>query len=57
MLPATSNAGGLEYNQLVNKGLIGALMVDQMLNNYLSAAVLDEADNREQKQCGHASGG
>jgi len=41
------NSKGLEYNQAVNKGLIGALMVDQMLNNYLSATVLDEADNRE----------
>ncbi len=40
------NGDGLEYNQIVNKGLIGALMVDQMLNNYLGAAVLDEADNR-----------
>jgi len=40
------SAGGLEYNQLFNKGLIGALTVDQTLNNYLSPAVLDEADNR-----------
>ncbi|WP_435577782.1 DUF4856 domain-containing protein [Gilvibacter sp.] len=36
---------GLEYNQLWIKGMIGALMADQMLNNYLSPAVLDEADN------------
>jgi len=40
------NAKGLEYNQAVNKGLIGALMLDQALNNYLSTSVLDEADNR-----------
>ncbi len=40
------NTKGLEYNQAVNKGLIGALMVDQMLNNYLGTSVLDEADNR-----------
>ena len=40
------NADGLEYNQLFNKGLIGALTVDQVLNNYLSPAVLDEGDNR-----------
>ena len=40
------NGGGLEYNQAVNKSLIGALMVDQMVNNYLSTSVLDEADNR-----------
>ena len=39
------SAKGLEYNQAVNKSLIGALMVDQMLNNYLSTAVLDNADN------------
>lgn len=40
------NAQGLEFNQLVNKSLIGALVADQALNNYLSVAVLDEADNR-----------
>ncbi|MFS4482623.1 DUF4856 domain-containing protein [Hyunsoonleella sp. 2307UL5-6] len=39
------NAKGLEYNQAVNKGLIGALMVDQTLNNYLSPAVLDAGSN------------
>lgn len=39
------NAKGLEYNQAVNKSLIGALMVDQILNNYLSTEVLDEATN------------
>lgn len=41
------NAKGLEYNQLVAKGLLGALMTDQILNNYLSPAVLDEASNRD----------
>lgn len=41
------NAQGLEYNQLVNKSLIGALTADQMLNNYLSVSVLDEGTNRE----------
>jgi len=41
------SAKGLEYNQAVNKSLIGALMVDQMLNNYLSTSVLDEASNIE----------
>ena len=40
------NAKGLELNQAFNKGLIGALMVDQALNNYLGVAVLDEAENR-----------
>jgi hypothetical protein len=41
------NAKGLEYDQAVGKSLIGALMTDQMLNNYLSPAVLDEASNVE----------
>lgn len=39
------NNKGLEYNQAVGKSLIGALMVDQMLNNYLGTSVLDESDN------------
>ena len=39
------NAKGLEYNQAFAKSLIGALMTDQILNNYLSTAVLDAADN------------
>lgn len=37
---------GLEMNQTFAKGLIGALMTDQILNNYLSISVLDEANNR-----------
>ena len=41
------NAGGLEYNQAVTKGFIGALMVDQILNNYLSTSLLDAGTNRE----------
>jgi len=40
------NSNGLEFNQAFAKGLLGALMTDQMLNNYLGAAVLDEANNR-----------
>ena len=39
------SAKGLEYNQAVNKSLIGALMVDQIVNNYLSRSVLDEGEN------------
>lgn len=39
------NAQGLEYNQAVNKSLIGALMVDQICNNYLSPLVLDAGQN------------
>lgn len=46
------NAQGLEYDQMVTKGLIGALVVDQMLNNYLSTSVLDEASNREDNDSG-----
>lgn len=39
------NAKGLEYNQAIAKSLIGALVTDQILNNYLSPAVLDKGDN------------
>ncbi len=41
------SAQGLEYNQAVTKGLIGALMVDQAINNYLGTALLDAGTNRE----------
>lgn len=41
------NAKGLEYNQAFAKGILGAVMTDQMLNNYLSKEVLDEGDNRQ----------
>ncbi len=40
------NGKGLEYNQAFAKSLLGALMTDQMLNNYLSPSVLDEGENR-----------
>ncbi len=46
------NAQGLEYDQMLTKGLIGALMADQMLNNYLSTTVLDEGSNREDNDNG-----
>ena len=39
------NEKGLEYNQAFAKTLTGALMTDQILNNYLSSAVLDAGDN------------
>lgn len=39
------NEKGLEYNQAFAKGLIGGLLADQILNNYLSTDVLDEGDN------------
>jgi len=40
------NSHGFEYNQFLIKSLIGALCTDQILNNYLSSAVLDEGANR-----------
>jgi len=40
------NANGMEYNQMINKGLIGAMVLDQIVNHYLSTAVLDEGDKR-----------
>ena len=43
---------GLEMNQAFAKGLMGALLGDQMLNNYLATAVLDEADNRANNDAG-----
>ena len=39
------NAKGLEYNQALAKSLIGGLMTDQMLNNYLGTGVLDAGEN------------
>lgn len=51
------NAIGLEYDQAVAKGLIGALMLDQTLNNYLSPAVLDQATNRVDNDNGVLVGG
>lgn len=39
------NGKGVELNQVVAKGLIGGLMTDQILNNYLSTSVLDAGDN------------
>lgn len=43
---------GLEYNQAFGKSLIGALMTDQMLNNYLSTSVLDAGTNRADNDAG-----
>lgn len=51
------NGEGLEYDQLVNKSLVGALMADQMLNNYLSEAVLDAGTNREANDAGEVEEG
>lgn len=46
------NGKGLEYNQAFAKGLIGGLMMDQILNNYLSPAVLDAGSNIENNNNG-----
>ncbi len=46
------DARGLEMDQAFAKGLIGALVADQMLNNYLSKPVLDEGDNRINNETG-----
>lgn len=46
------NGKGLEYDQLWTKGLIGALVTDQIVNNYLSVAILDEANNRADNDTG-----
>ncbi|CAL2104261.1 conserved exported protein of unknown function [Tenacibaculum sp. 190130A14a] len=46
------NGKGVELNQIFAKGLIGALMVDQMLNNYLSTLVLDEGTNVAKNDAG-----
>jgi len=41
------NTKGIELNEFFSKGLIGGIMMDQILNNYLSSSVLD-ADNNIQ---------
>ncbi len=41
------NAKGFVYKQAFAKSLLGGLMADQMLNNYLSASVLDDANKVE----------
>lgn len=46
------SANGVEYNQAVAKSLIGALMTDQILNNYLSTTVLDESTNQADNDAG-----
>ncbi len=43
---------GLEMDQLFNKSLIGALMVDQILNNYISANFIDAGSQREDNDNG-----
>lgn len=40
-------ANGLEPQQVVLKGLMGACFMDQIVNNYLSVNKLDDASNKE----------
>lgn len=40
-------ANGLEPQQVLLKGLMGAVLMDQIVNNYLSVNRLDEASNKE----------
>ena len=56
-IPRFANAQGLEYNQAVTKSLIGALMVDQICNNYLSTALLDAGTNTSDNTEGIVSEG
>ena len=51
------NAWGLEYNQAFAKSLIGALMYDQLTNNYLSPDVLDAGTNRDDNDMGTVADG
>ncbi|MEQ9288342.1 MAG: DUF4856 domain-containing protein [Cyclobacteriaceae bacterium] len=46
------SGSGLVLNQVVAKSLLGALMADQMLNNYLSTAVLDAGSKRQDNDNG-----
>jgi len=50
-MDGTSNrlfaANGLEPQQVLLKGMMGACFMDQIVNNYLSTAVLDEGVNKE----------
>ena len=41
------SAMGVEYNQAIIKGLIGAFAADQLMNNYLDPTVLDGGNNRD----------
>lgn len=50
------NGQGLEYDQLLAKSLNGALIADQILNNYLSTSVLDAGTNREDNDNGVLDG-
>lgn len=46
------NSQGLEYDQIIAKSLIGSILLDQIVNNYLSAAKLDVGTNKEDNNNG-----
>lgn len=46
------NGKGLSYSQAFAKGLIGGLLLDQVVNNYLSPAVLDAGNKRTENDNG-----
>ena len=46
------NGKGFEFNQLFSKGLIGALQIDQIINQYLSVGKLDSGTAREDNDNG-----
>ncbi|MCM4159970.1 DUF4856 domain-containing protein [Antarcticibacterium flavum] len=46
------NPQGLEWDQAFAKGLIGALVADQVLNHYLASSVLDAGDNVQKNNDG-----
>lgn len=48
---------GLEYDQAVAKSLIGALMLDQIVNNYISTSVLDADNQRAENDRGEVESG
>lgn len=43
--PILVSANGLEYTQIISKGLMGAMQLDQIVNKYLSDAKLDVENN------------
>lgn len=51
------NGDGIEMNQIFAKGLIGGLMADQALNNYLSPDVLDAGTNIADNDAGTVAEG
>jgi len=51
------NEWGLELNQAFSKALIGGLMYDQAVNNYLGTAILDEGTNRTENDMANTVNG